>query len=77
MNYPKITVVKSAGAENQEAVIRSTLLLHAIPEEINYLVCPRIEGEFTNKGYYLSSKYDWVIGTDSLGAVVLVPLKRL
>lgn len=40
------------------------------------LIQSRACGEFADKALYLSDKYDWKMGVDSLGAVVLVPVKK-
>lgn len=36
----------------------------------------RKEGEFKGKAIHLSNRFAWVIGRDSTGALVLVPLKK-
>lgn len=36
----------------------------------------RDSGEFEGKGFYLGSGFDWIMGTDSEGLLVLVPLKK-
>lgn len=39
-------------------------------------VTTRNGGVFTNKAFYLSSGYDWVLGVDEEGVDILVPLKQ-
>lgn len=36
----------------------------------------RRNGELGGGGFYLSSYYDWVLGKDDGGVIVLVPLKK-
>ena len=36
----------------------------------------RKAGEFDQLGFYLVDKYDWVLGKDSKGVVVLLAVKR-
>ena len=36
----------------------------------------RTYGQFKGTGFFLQGKYDWVIGKDDNGEVVLVPLVR-
>lgn len=56
-----------------------------LPSSINPLYLPvgnsnyiskRIAGNFRNKSFYLPEEYDWIIGKDDKGALVLVPLKK-
>lgn len=44
---------------------------------INMYSTPRSCGQFKNKGYYLSSSYNWEIIKDSTETLVLVPTKKL
>jgi len=32
--------------------------------------------EFTNHAFYLDDDYDWVLGKDSIGSTILVPLRK-
>jgi len=34
----------------------------------------RSDGEFAGKAIYLSSNYDWILGRDDLGLIILIPL---
>lgn len=36
----------------------------------------RTTGDFTNKGYYLNTDYNWTIVKDNEGALVLLPLVK-
>lgn len=36
----------------------------------------RDSGEFKGKGFYLYSSFDWILGKDTEGILVLVPLKK-
>ena len=48
-----------------------------VPElPIPGLVERRMEGEFKDRAYFLCPKYDWIIGIDSLFAIVLIPMKK-
>lgn len=37
----------------------------------------RRHGDFANSAFWLNSNFDWEIGTDSDGAIILIPLKRI
>jgi hypothetical protein len=36
----------------------------------------RSRGEFGHRAYWLHQDYDWVLGKDALGEMILVPLKK-
>lgn len=40
------------------------------------MLIPSLTGNFTNCAYYLNSEYHWVLGKDSEGETILVPLKK-
>ena len=40
------------------------------------VIQPRTIGEFKDKAFYLTALYDWVLGEDSSGCVILVPIKK-
>ena len=35
----------------------------------------RDEGEFSGKAFYLDERFDWELGTDLTGKLILIPLK--
>ena len=39
-------------------------------------MCVRYDGEFEDAAIYLPNCYNYVVGEDSLGATILVPLKK-
>jgi len=42
----------------------------------NQRIAIRAGEEFTNKAIYLNNQFDYILGIDSEGATILVPLKR-
>ena len=73
-------LVLSSKVPLQKTVVVDTARLIIIPPEdvgkIN-LICIRSGNEFKNSAFYLVDKYEWILGTDSGGDTVLVPLKRI
>ena len=67
----KLRKVKKNGIELMEE------RLIDIPVNYTYMVDRRSGGEFEGRGFYLSGKYNWVIGLDSEGVTILVPLKKV
>lgn len=39
-------------------------------------IVKRAAGEFKNKAFFLPKEYDWVLGKDNVGEIVLIPLKQ-
>jgi hypothetical protein len=52
--------------------------LNDIKYEINDndLLAVRVNGEYKNRGFFLNEKYNWEIGKDNYGVLVLVPTRK-
>lgn len=67
--------------ETEESIIidRSKTILMTEPiseHRIDQRIQNRNYGNFKGRSYYLSPAFDWVIGKDSDGWIVLVPLRK-
>ena len=76
--YPKIIIEEG---DEIEAIERD-LLVKCFGNENTvagnrYRLAVRTEGEFKERGFYLSGSFDWIIGTDSHDVLVLLPLKKI
>ena len=74
---PKLKIIKQPADSQDKCVeVDSRRLTETISSLRNGLVQVRWDAEFNKRAFFLSSYYEWVIGTDSTGAIVLVPLKK-
>jgi hypothetical protein len=65
-------------SNNDEVVkIPRSRLLDEVPLPSEVIMIRYCSQEFAYRGYFLSSAYDWVVGMNSAGACVLVPLKKV
>jgi hypothetical protein len=40
------------------------------------MIQKRTNGEFKDRAFFLSANYDWVLGRDSIGELVLIPIAK-
>lgn len=79
--YPKIIVTKPA--KNSDDIINistASLVSKELVSNLKYSesspVQVREEGNLEGQSYYLSDRYNWIIGYDSQEQLVLIPTKK-
>lgn len=73
MTYPVLTLIKTP--ETPKNIVSETDLA-PIKKSLKGVVEPRRTGTFEGKAYWLSDEFDWQIGRDNTGELVLIPLKK-
>ena len=83
MNYPKLTIKKT---ENDPTEIDERRLVEVKEKRTGgFLVNDSIDAivprgptslDLEDKAFYLSTRYDWVLGKDDANCTVLIPLKK-
>lgn len=81
INKSDLELLEEQGSQEQkEAVTKLGIRLEkdksVIVENINIFMAIRSVGEYKNKAFYLSDRYNWDIKTDSTGALVLIPTEK-
>ena len=71
--YKRLVLIEE---ETKKIVIDKERLMYLEDEDMRDFIELREDGEFENKGFYLDDCYEWVLGRDSTGALVLIPMER-
>lgn len=81
MRYPRLKCIDRDLELNIAPIESRDLLLipgdcGAIKLNDTVAITSRIDGDFANNGFWLQPYYDWVVGIDRAGVLVLVPFVR-
>lgn len=78
MDYPSFKIKTRRKQQPLETVILDSEKFVETPHvsETKGLIGRRCMAELSGRGFWLNTKYDWVIVRDSLNKIVLVPLKK-
>lgn len=75
MKYTKVRIVSEPETE-KEVKIGLKALVEIDNSQVKDMIKVRQGGEFKGKAYFLSSGFDWQLGEDSVGLIVLIPTKK-
>lgn len=74
MEYKSIRVIKKTGGVDVD--LYKCISLSPTERIDTPTIELRTDGELVGVSFYLAREYDWILGEDSTGTVVLVPQKK-
>jgi hypothetical protein len=74
MKYPTLAIKTDPSTiVSPDVLVKVPNFERVAAENDRELISTRISGNFANKAFYLGQTFDWRLGLDSTGTLVLVP----
>jgi len=75
MKYKKLQIKEADDVIPRGRLLDAAVVGDMFDEQIQQIQV-RDDAEFAGVGFYLSGDFNWVIGEDSQGVLVLIPLEK-